>query len=115
MIAVCAHAVLIEATEVEITNLPLLLRLKCSGVAHRVNTHIGIHRYQSVRCEVDLRPVMDGLCPREGVPSRLPARGYAVQPAQSDEQERLLAAVTIPISAAMIAYVANRRIFQRET
>src|SRR5947207_650163 len=53
---------------------------------------------------------MNGLCPGKGVPAGLPAGGNAVEPAERDEKQSLLAAIAIAASTAIIADVANRRV-----
>src|SRR5438034_1933470 len=54
---------------------------------------------------------MDGFRAGKGVPTGLPPGGNAVEPAKGDEKQSLLAAIAIAASAAIIADVANRRVF----
>ena len=107
MIAVGAHAVLVQAAEIEVAQFAFLLRRERVGVAHRPQAHVGVHRHPAVGGEVNLAPVVVGLVSRERVPAGLPAGGNAIEAAEGDEEQRFLPAIPVAFGAAIIADVPD--------
>src|SRR5207248_176895 len=61
--------------------------------------------------DVNLGPIVDSFVAGTRVPTGLPAGGNAVETAKCDEQESFLAAIAVLLGTAIIADVANSRVF----
>src|SRR5689334_15459978 len=115
MVAVCDQAILIEAAEIEVTHLTPLFGGKGGHITCGVNPHVRVDRDPAVRGEINLRPIVIGRGAGKEVPAGLPARWYPVQTAEGDEKQSFLAAISIPMRAAILAEIRHGRILGGET
>ena len=105
VVGVGGHAVVVEAAEVEVADFAFLGLRQRPGVAHRPIAHVRVDRQPTPGRQVNFGPIVVGGVAGQEVPAGLPAGRDAVQAAQGDEQQRLLAAIAVALGAAVVADV----------